>query len=257
MSKMENIATGIDIGSRTTKIVSIDRNGIRSSQLFETGHNPASLVKKALEDLQAGTVVATGYGRKLAQSIAGGTVVTEIRACAKGISALFPEAVAAVDIGGQDAKAIALGNHGAFDSFEMNDRCAAGTGRFLEVMAKTLGYPLEEFGGEALSADSPVMVNSMCTVFAESEVISMISRGEERRRIALGLHMSIAKRTAAMTSRVYSGGPVAFAGGVARNECIVKLLGEELNRELLLPEAPSLTVAYGAALIGLENHNKQ
>ena len=144
-----------------------------------------------------------------------------------------------------------MSQDGGFGRFEMNDRCAAGTGRFLEVMATALGYRLEDFGTEAPAADRPVQVNSMCTVFAESEVVSLIARGEDRRRIALGLHVSTARRVAAMASRTEMGSKVLFVGGVAKNPCIVAALGDELPCELVVPEDPELVVALGAALIAL------
>jgi predicted CoA-substrate-specific enzyme activase len=205
-----------------------------------------------LDGVEPAPTLATGYGRQLARANLECPTVTEIRACARAARRLAPDCEAVIDIGGQDTKAIELGGRGEFGRFEMNDRCAAGTGRFLEVMAAALGYGLEEFGAQALKADRPVQVNSMCTVFAESEVVSLIARGEERRRIALGLHVSVARRVAAMASRVGPGRRVLFVGGVARNPCMAQALRDELPGELIVPDRPELAVALGAALIARE-----
>jgi len=246
-------AVGIDIGSRMTKIVRVSGNGITDSEIFETGHDPLDLIQKTASSFGDEAVVATGYGRRLVRAHLPCSVVTEIRACARGARYIDPDCVAVIDIGGQDSKAIELKGDGGFGRFEMNDRCAAGTGRFLEVMAGTLGYTIDTFGSEALLADSPATINSMCTVFAESEIISMLARGEDRRRIALSLHVAVARRVAAMASRLYSSGRALFVGGVANNPCIGASLIEELGNGIIVPERPELTVALGAALIGLDN----
>jgi (R)-2-hydroxyacyl-CoA dehydratese activating ATPase len=135
----------------------------------------------------------------------------------------------------------------------MNDRCAAGTGCFLEVMARTLGYRIEEFGAAAMQVDLPARINSMCTVFAESEVVSLIAKGEDRRSIALGLHLSVARRIAAMASRVMTEKSMVFVGGVANNPCMVSSISEEIGFPLAVPDRPELAVALGAALIGMES----
>jgi (R)-2-hydroxyacyl-CoA dehydratese activating ATPase len=245
------ISTGIDIGSRTTKIVTLDDGGIVAARIFPTGHDPSDALKAAMRDIPGGAVTATGYGRRLVQRLVPCATITEIAACARGARHLQPDAESVIDIGGQDSKAIELKSSG-FGEFEMNDRCAAGTGCFLEVMAKTLGYSIEEFGAEAMRADCPVRLNSMCTVFAESEVVSLIARGEDRSRIALGIHFAIARRIAAMASRIRTGRSILFVGGVANNPCIVSSLSEEIGCRLMVPVRPELAVALGAALIGLE-----
>jgi predicted CoA-substrate-specific enzyme activase len=130
----------------------------------------------------------------------------------------------------------------------MNDRCAAGTGRFLEIMATTLGYSIDEIGYHAMEADSPAMINSMCTVFAESEVISLLSKGEYPRNIALGLHSSIVNRIFAMVGRLGVGAYTVFAGGVAKNPCIVALLEKHFGQEIIVPNEPQLLGSIGAAL---------
>jgi predicted CoA-substrate-specific enzyme activase len=136
--------------------------------------------------------------------------------------------------------------------FEMNDRCAAGTGKFLEIMAGTLGYDIEAFGREALLAETGVTVSSMCTVFAESEVTSLIARGQSRREIARGLHASVVRRASAMIQRVSSAGEVIFTGGVAKNPCVAALLEERLGRRVRIPGDPQMSGALGAALLAME-----
>jgi predicted CoA-substrate-specific enzyme activase len=252
MTAGESPTVGIDIGSRMTKVVRLEGGRVAYADVFETGHDPLGRLRRALAGPGDGAVLATGYGRHLAQAHLGCPTVTEIRACARGVRHLAPDCDSAIDIGGQDCKAIELNAHGGFGRFEMNDRCAAGTGRFLEVMAGALGFPLEEFGAGAEAADRPVAINCMCTVFAESEVVSLIARGEERSRIALGLHLATVRRVAAMASRVDLGRRAAFVGGVARNPCMARLLAEELPCGVVVPERPELVVAIGAALIAQE-----
>jgi len=161
---------------------------------------------------------------------------------------MFPECRTLLDIGGQDSKVIRV-SAGRVEDFEMNDRCAAGTGKFLEVMATTLGYSIGEFGAAAMKADRAATVNSMCTVFSESEVVSLIARGENPRRIALGVHQSIVNRTIALMGRVGFEEPVLFAGGVAKNKCMIALLEQKLRSKLLIPKEPQIVGAIGAALI--------
>jgi (R)-2-hydroxyacyl-CoA dehydratese activating ATPase len=239
---------GIDIGSRTTKTVELEDGRVTTCDIFDTTHTSIDRVRSLAESRRFAAVVATGYGRYLATAHLGCRVITEISACALGARRLRPDCGLVIDIGGQDAKAIELGGDGAFTRFEMNDRCAAGTGRFLEVMAGVLGYTLEEFGGQALAADRPAAVSSMCTVFAESEVISLLAAGEDRRRVALGLHESIADRIWPLAARLEVRGEAVFAGGVALNRCLVELLSRKIGRPLVVPDKPQLVSALGAAL---------
>jgi len=201
----------------------------------------------ANSDRVPSTVVATGYGRHLARERLGFPVITEIKAHALGAARLFPECRTVIDIGGQDSKVIRLEN-GRQVNFEMNDRCAAGTGRFLEVMAVTLGYTLAEFGADALTAPQSVSINSMCTVFSESEVISLIASGMGKQSIALGLHESIVNRLLALVGRVGAEPQVVLSGGVALNPCIRVLLERRLALPLLVPDEPQIVGALGAAL---------
>jgi len=204
----------------------------------------AAFVDRGAHDL----IVATGYGRHLARESFGAQVVTEIKAYAVGASALFPQAAAVLDIGGQDTKVISLAPGGKVADFEMNDKCAAGTGKFLEVMARALGFTLEELGAASIAADSGVQISSMCTVFAESEVTGLVHRGEDRGRIARGLHESIARRTLGALKRVGAGGPLVFAGGVARNPAMVELVRAGFAGQVLVPAEAQTVGALGAAL---------
>jgi predicted CoA-substrate-specific enzyme activase len=192
-------------------------------------------------------LTATGYGRHLVREALGCPTITEIKAYALGAAHLFPNVRTVIDIGGQDSKVIRV-RAGAVEEFEMNDRCAAGSGRFLEVMAHALGYALDEFGPGALEAGSAASINSMCTVFAESEVITLLAKGESPASIALGLHRSILNRLYSLLGRVGCEPEVVFAGGVARNPCMISLLQERLESRLRIPAQPQHVGALGAAL---------
>ncbi len=244
---------GIDIGSRTIELVVVDKEGkITLSLQADTGFDPVEEAQKMLDGVEYDRIMATGYGRNLCETFFDMPTVTEIKAHARGARAFFPDALTVLDIGGQDSKAIAMQENGKIKKFEMNDRCAAGTGKFLEVMAKTLGYDLTLFGREALMAEEGLNISSMCTVFAESEVTSLIAKGQDRREIALGLHSSVIRRAGSMINRVSSEGAIVFTGGVARNPCMCALLQEKLKRNILVPEDPQLVGALGAALLASE-----
>jgi len=221
--------------------------------IADSGPEPLRTAQDMVAQHAPDVIWATGYGRHLARSSFADGVVTEIKAAAVGARALHPDSQTIIDIGGQDSKVIALDEGGRAIHFEMNDRCAAGTGKFLEVMAGRLGFDLETFGRRANESTQAVPVNSTCTVFAESEVISLLARGEPSDRIARGLHISIAERIVAMVLR--AGGPraeVVFCGGVAHNPCLRALLAERLGVEIRVPRHPQLVVATGAALIARE-----
>ena len=206
---------GIDIGSRSIELVVVDVKGeILDVRQTDTGFDPISQAKSIMADTPFDKIMATGYGRGLFETaFDNAATVTEIKAHARGVVHYFPEARTILDIGGQDSKAIALADTGRVKKFEMNDRCAAGTGKFLEIMARNLGFDLTDFGPQALAAKESHAINSMCTVFAESEVTSLIARGADRQSIARGLHDSVVKRAAGMINRVSQGGPIVFSGG--------------------------------------------
>ncbi|MEO0092536.1 MAG: acyl-CoA dehydratase activase [candidate division WOR-3 bacterium] len=243
------IKVGIDIGSRTIKLVTLDNNNLVSYRIIDTGTDPLKNTEKLLKEFQYEKIVATGYGRYLAQKHFGFPVITEIKAYAQGACFLFPSCRTVIDIGGQDSKVIRV-NQGKVEDFEMNDRCAAGTGRFLEVMATTLGFTIDQFSEQACRAQRPITINSMCTVFAESEVVSLISHGENVHNIILGLHQAIVNRILAMVGKIGFEDDVVFAGGVAKNQCMRELLAKRLNKKILIPQEPQIVGAIGAALSG-------
>ncbi|MGC8658043.1 MAG: acyl-CoA dehydratase activase [Desulfomonilaceae bacterium] len=247
------ISTGIDIGSRSIKIAHMDWPGgkMLAAQRVETTFDPLKQVAKLLKGIKCQKLIATGYGRKLAKDHFGADSITEIQAHALGGRSVFPECLGILDIGGQDTKAISLDDRGKVRKFEMNDRCAAGTGKFLEFMATSFQLPIEEFGNFALQGNEGPKINSMCTVFAEAEATSLMARGVSPQDIAFALHLSVVKRSISMLRRVSTAGPIVFSGGVARNPCIVELVRRELSEDILIPSNPDIIGALGAALYGL------
>jgi predicted CoA-substrate-specific enzyme activase len=240
---------GIDIGSRTIKLL-VSENGVFSEFcIADTGHDPLRVSQRLLAYARhVDRVVATGYGRYLAKEHFAGNAITEIKACALGANYVFPKCRTVIDVGGQDSKIIRVDGNGRFEDFEMNDKCAAGTGRFLEVMARTLSFGIEEFGQEAMKAQNPVRIDSTCTVFSESEAVSLLANGEDRRNVALGVHQAIVARLASMVKRVGLKEDVVFAGGVAKNPCITSLLEKGIGATLFIPEEPQMLGALGALL---------
>ncbi len=260
------IAAGLDIGSVATKAVVLRDERPAGMSLVRTGAEPAAAAEQALADAAARAgigrrriqrLVATGYGRRTA-AFADATV-TEITACARGAllaGAPWGTPRLLVDLGGQDTKVILLDEHGLVQDFVMNDKCAAGTGRFLEVMAGVLGVPVDQLGATGTdnfpsprekSNRSPLRINATCTVFAESEVISLIARGERKENIIAGLHAAIALRIAQMAAAMGEH-DVFFAGGGALNAGVVGALRRALGRRVHVPPAPQHVVAAGAAL---------
>ena len=246
---------GIDIGSRSIELVVVDEDGgLILERRADTGYDPLAEAKKLLRNAEYDRIMATGYGRNLFELSFDSPTVTEIKAHAVGVRAMCPSVRTILDIGGQDSKAISLLENGRVKKFEMNDRCAAGTGKFLEIMAKALGFGIAEFGPLALESKEEMNISSMCTVFAESEVTSLIAKGEDRQAIARGLHASIIRRSTAMLNRLPPRDAVVFTGGVARNPCMSALLAEALGREVLTPDQPEFTGALGAALLARESN---
>lgn len=248
---------GLDIGSRSVDAVWLGDGGvILDAAVADSGYDPAATARSFVELAGHDALIATGYGRHSARHTFGCDVVTEIKAYATGAAALFPAAASVLDIGGQDTKVISMGPGGKVSDFEMNDKCAAGTGKFLEVMARALGYSLEEMADRAMQAGQTVSISSMCTVFAESEVTGLVHRGEDRSAIARGLHESIAKRTVSSLKRVGAAGPLVFAGGVAKNPAMVALIREGFAGEVVVPGEggtdSQIVGAYGAALCALD-----
>ena len=244
------LVAGLDIGSRTIGLVEWDGERELRSFVVDTGTDPLGNARALLASQPYDYLVATGYGRHLAAERAvADQVISEIKAYALAAYHLYPDVGTVLDIGGQDSKAIRIGPQGRVQRFEMNDRCAAGTGRFLENMARTLGMDVEQFGPHAARAGNrAVRVSSMCTVFAESEVVSLIARGEDSHRVALGLHQAIVDRTAGMVRRVGVHERFVFAGGVALNPCLQQLFPQTLGIPVSVPDEPQLVGALGAAL---------
>ncbi len=240
---------GVDLGSRTIKVAVWQNGRLVDHKIEESGFEPHEQARLMIAPYQPHLIVATGYGRHLAREHFANQVITEIKAHGIGIHTLLPDVTTIVDIGGQDSKVIALNARGQVANFQMNDKCAAGTGRFLEIMAASLSYPLKEFGPAALESDQDIQINSMCTVFAESEVISMKNQGVARQDIARAVHSSVADRIVSMLNRVGFGDSVAFSGGVANNPCIVQMVQDRLeNAQVIVPENPSMVGALGAAI---------
>ncbi|NLH27429.1 MAG: 2-hydroxyglutaryl-CoA dehydratase [Syntrophomonadaceae bacterium] len=248
------LTAGIDIGSMSTKAVIFNGQSYYKA-ITPTGWSPRQAAELVFNDLlkQAGHspdqidfIVATGYGR-ISIDFAD-RVVTEITCHARGAAYLVPGTDLVIDIGGQDSKVIRINEQGQVLDFAMNDKCAAGTGRFLQVIAAALGVDVSELA--ALSAGkTPLTLNSMCTVFAESEVISLISQGKEKGEIIAGLHQSIARRITSMVQRMGALNRITFTGGVARNEGVRKSLEQQIGIPVLVPEDCQMAGAIGAALI--------
>jgi (R)-2-hydroxyacyl-CoA dehydratese activating ATPase len=255
------IVAGIDIGSITTDALLFDQEkGIAGYVILQTGADSRKVAEVAVDKVLAelgrdrselAFVVATGCGRK--RALLAKETITEITCIAKGVNYLFPEARTIVDIGGQDTKAVRIDARGRVVEFEMNDKCAAGTGRFIEVMASALKVDLDRIGDLSLGYKKDVTISSICTVFAESEVISLVSEGEELEDILYGIHRAIADRTMGLVNRL--GGieqEVVMAGGVAKNIGVVKALENVMGTSIRIPPEPQVVSALGAALLALE-----
>ncbi len=243
------IKAGLDIGSRSIEFVLFKEGQVIHMEKTETGINPLLQIKNFLSH-PYDTLVATGYGRGLVQKNYPCQVVTEIKAYATAVRHFHPDLRAILDIGGQDTKAILLDEQGTMKKFEMNDKCAAGTGKFLEIMAMTLGVSLEEFGPLALTSQDDLTINNTCTVFAESEVVSLVTQGYAHSQIAHAIHKSVSHKAASLLNRVASSeNKFLFAGGVALNPAIVKQLEKLLQKSIVVPEHPQYMGALGAALL--------
>lgn len=239
---------GIDLGSRTIKTVALHNGAIVSHSVIESGFEPHRQALQQLAPYSDARVVATGYGRHLMQQHAELDIITEIKAHALGARHWVPKCRTILDVGGQDSKVIQLDAHGKVSSFQMNDKCAAGTGRFLEMMAVSLGFGLEDFGQAAAEAEAGSPINSMCAVFAESEVVSLRNRGVPPAEIARSVHLAVASRLAAMVAKSGHGDHLVFTGGVANNSVLATLLEQNLGVPVVVPEHPSIMGALGAAL---------
>jgi len=251
---------GIDAGSTTCKAVAVDGSGTLVAWRIEPAHPLIEDQAARLIDelrLEAGasgsSVTATGYGRKLVRGATRN--ITEITCHARGVFRALQQPGMLVDIGGQDTKVIVIGAGGRALDFMMNDKCAAGTGRFLEHSAARLSVPIEELGTRALGASGEEKISSTCTVFAESEIISLVAHGANVDSILLGLHRSLISRVVAMIHSLGLRSPLMLSGGVARNPAARAMLEQATGVEVHLPEYPQLMGAYGAALLGQERQD--
>ncbi len=257
---MRNLYAGIDIGSLITKAVIIDDRKLISSHRADSRADPARLSEQAfgetLKRAQAKTedisfTVATGYGR-ISCAFADATI-TELTCHARGSQFANSDVRTIIDIGGQDSKVIKIDSKGKMVDFEMNDKCAAGTGRFLEVMAHALGINIEDIGTISMQSENPCSLSSTCTVFAETEVVSLLAKGINKENIIAGLHMSIAKRVGNMVKRLGPQKEFLFVGGVAKNKGMKTSLEKQLSiRFMALEFDPQIIGALGAALIARE-----
>ncbi len=248
------ISAGIDAGAATTKVLLFEEREIVGYRIAGTAFDFLTAAGKMFDELLAdhghrrqdvGSVYATGYGRN-SISFADASI-SEITAHAKGVSFLFPGVRGIIDVGGQDSKVIVV-EDGRVTDFLMNDKCAAGTGKFLEYTAKALEIPINDLGGTALASGHPAGITSMCTVFAESEVISLRAKGIRKEDIAAGLIGSIAQRVGVMAMRMGLKDHIVFVGGVAKNAGMMSALQKELDVILAVPFEPQITGALGAAI---------
>jgi predicted CoA-substrate-specific enzyme activase len=249
---------GIDIGSTMTKAVILNYE-IVASIIGPTGPEQRRLANKVMEEalsqaslpLKAMTyIVATGYGRINVPFA--DKQITEITCHAKGITRLFPKAKTIIDIGGQDVKGIKIDTTGKITDFVMNDKCAAGSGRFIEVIADTLGVSLDQVGDLSLQSKNPAKISNICTIWAQQEVAASLAQGIPISDLLAGVHYSLADRICRMVNRLRVENDVVVTGGGAKNKGLLKALSEQLGLEVLVPEEPLITGALGAAWMGKE-----
>lgn len=258
---------GVDIGSTTTKCILLDENGEKKAFAhimtgFNRNESGEKVLKEALDEAGATTddvvyIVSTGYGRKA--FLRSDKDIPEIIAHAVGTEWLVPGARTIIDIGGQDSKVISLEAGGGVDKFEMNDKCAAGTGRFFEVLThRLLGIEMDQLSDLILKAAEPVTISSMCTIFAETEIISLLSQNIPVEDIASGVGHAIAKRIISQGKggRIQYNEPIVFSGGVANNEGIRRIFEELLGKPVVSIESPQSTAALGAAIRARSEYQK-
>ena len=250
------IYAGIDIGSITAKAALIRESQLLGTHVILTGYNPLNAGIKVFETLlekmkvsktDVRAIVSTGYGRG-SVNFADKTM-TEIICHGTGAYFINSEIRGVIDVGGQDSKAILLDVNGQVENFAMNDKCAAGTGRFLEVMSNAMEVDLNQLGNISLKADNPSKISSICTVFAESEVISMIAGQQKRENIIAGIHESAAARVAILATKIKLKEPVLMTGGVAKNKGMVAALEKRLGFKIIVGNSPQENGAIGAAVL--------
>jgi len=257
------IFAGIDIGSRAAKAVVINDGSILSSVICDTGPESVKTSYMTIEAALKGPglslsdiqyTVATGYGRVLVPFA--NENISEISCHARGINWYFPDVRTILDMGGQDCKAISCDGEGRVTNFIMNDKCAGGTGRFLEMIAEVLNTPLEEIGDLALESKTAIPFNTICAVFAKSEAISYLRQGVSKSDILAGLHEAIATRSLNLLKRVSIENEFSITGGIAKNKGMVTKLREKTGMEPLLSEDPQIIGALGAAIFAQERSSK-
>ena len=255
---------GVDVGSASSKAVILeDGKDVVAAEVVQVGKGSSGqqrvlemvYEKSGLKREDMTCVVATGYGRFAFEDA--DRQVSEISCHAKGIFHLVPTARTIIDIGGQDAKAIRLDNRGSVKQFFMNDKCAAGTGRFLDVMARVLETTIDEMADLDARATEAASISSTCTVFAESEVISQLSKGIDKNSIIKGVHQSVSSKACGLAYRGGLEDDVVMTGGVAKNAGVVRAISEELKRDVIVAPNPQTTGALGAALFAFEEVKKK
>ncbi|MDP7329849.1 MAG: acyl-CoA dehydratase activase [Candidatus Marinimicrobia bacterium] len=255
------LSAGVDVGSTQTKAVIINEGlEIVGRSLIDTGANVVQAAEKAYlnalndsgrREEEVTYVIGTGYGRY--KVTFGDTQVTEISCHGRGAVHMFPDTRTVLDMGGQDTKAIAVSETGEIVDFCMNDKCAAGTGRFLGAASMALDIPLDELGVTALKSEKPVKISTTCTVFAESEVLSWLGKGKKIEDILLGVHKSISSRSISLLRRVGLNQQITFTGGVAKNIGMVEVLNENIGKELNVSNESHFMGALGAALFAMDH----
>jgi predicted CoA-substrate-specific enzyme activase len=245
---------GVDVGSTYTKICGIDEEKeIIDTKVIPTIVNQDEIVKDYLSNKNVEMLVSTGYGRHMIEDTFSCPVISEIKAHAKGAYYFAKESQMVIDLGGQDSKVIMLDGNGGFVDFKMNDKCAAGTGKFLEIASSRMGLTLEEFSKVGFEANKELSISSMCAVFAESEVISLIAKKESAANICYAVHDSIASRLASMARKfAIKSDVILFTGGGALNGFLLHLLSKKLEKNVISVGYPQLTGAIGAAISGFE-----
>lgn len=260
MQKVNHVVVGIDSGSTSTKTVVLDashnllgdfimKTGAKSRKAIEFCYEQA-LKKAGIIQGAVSYVISTGYGRKNVSFAH--KDLTEITCHAKGIYHINPNIEFIIDVGGQDRKAIKIDKNGRVLDFVMNDKCSAGTGRFLEVMARVLEIDINKFGIISINAKKTVKISNYCTVFAESEVISRIAEEKSVSEIIKGIHLSMASKVISLAEKIDIDNNIAITGGVARNIGFIKEIEEILNKKVFIPVKPQFTGALGAALFALK-----
>lgn len=253
---------GVDLGSTTAKAAVVDQDGgLRAAEVVQMGAVSPAAVARAIDGAlraagisggQIRRTISTGYGRKLVPGA--DRSFTEITCHARGAAALYPGVRLVIDIGGQDSKAIIVDDDGLVERFAMNDRCASGTGRFFDVLARALEVDIAAVGELALSGSDALEVSSMCATFAETEVISLLAQGRAKADIAASVHRAVAARTLGLVAQVGKASPVVMTGGVAKNVAALRYVSRALDRPVELLEHPQIAGAYGAGLLARDEY---